>query len=208
MAKITAITAQVKDKNRVNIYVDEEFFRGVSIEIVYKFSLKVGKEVQASKLNEIISIAEEEEALNKALTYITKYSKTKKQLKDYLFKKEYGAQTVYAVIDKLKKYNYLNDVDFARKFIECNSKKQGRKLLEYNLMMKGVCKQDIETAFSSMEIDSGAKAFELAQKHIKNKEKTYENVQKTYKYLISKGFSYEDAGYAVSKLKTFEGQEE
>ena len=37
----------------------------------------------------------------------------------------------------------------------------------------------------------------IVQKHLKNKEKTKENIAKTYRYLIGKGFSYEEASYAL-----------
>lgn len=201
MSKITELTIQAKNKNRCNLFLDGEFFRGVSLEIVYKFHLKVGMDIEAEKLSEIISIAEFDEALSKAIEYLSKYLKTKKQIKTYLLSKGYPEQTVYKVIDKLKEHNYVNDKEYSVKFIESTSKTQGQKLLAFKLMSKGVRKDDVETALNETEIDFKQNAYNLAKKHIKNKEKTIEQLQKTYRYLIGKGFSYEDIDYAISKLK-------
>ena len=73
--------------------------------------------------------------------------------------------------------------------------------MEYNLMQKGVKKEDIDKAFESSNINLEDSAFNLALKHIGKKDKTYENIQKTYRYLISKGYSYEQASSAISKIK-------
>ena len=204
MSKITALTVQEKNKNRCNLSVDGEFFRGVSLEIVYKYHLKVGLEIDDAKLSEIIRVAEEDEALNKAIEYVSKYVKTKIQVKNYLVKKGYPEDIVWKVVDKLKEHGLINDVEFSSRFIESTAKTQGQKLLAYKLMAKGVKKEDISSALDNATIDFKENAYLLAQKHIKNKEKTQENIQKTYRYLISKGFSYEDAESAISRIKKVE----
>ena len=72
MAKITKIEVQKKDKNRCNLYLDGEFFAGVSLEIVIKEGLKEGKELYKKKLGDIIFTSEKEKALKKAIDYISK----------------------------------------------------------------------------------------------------------------------------------------
>ena len=200
MAKITELTIQAKNKNRCNLFLDGEFYRGVSLEIVYKFHLKVGMEIEQTKLSEIISVAEYDEALAKAVNYLSKYVKTKKQVKTYLLSKGYPDETVYKVIDKLKEYSYIDDKEYSVKFIESTAKSQGQKLLAYKLMNKGVRREDVETALDQTNIDFKLNALNLAKKHVRNKQLTKEQLQKTYRYLIGKGFSYEDADYAVSNL--------
>ena len=68
-------------------------------------------------------------------------------------------------------------------------------------MMKGVKKEDISLAFDNTTVSSKDNAKALAEKHIRNKELTKENIAKTYRYLIGKGFSYEEASYAISFFK-------
>ena len=87
MSKITSLSIQKNNKNRVNVFIDEEFYAGVSVESVYKYSLKVGMEIEKEKLAQLISENEKADAINKATAYISKTIKTKRQVKDYLLKK-------------------------------------------------------------------------------------------------------------------------
>ena len=201
MSVITAIVAQERNKERVNLFVDGEFYAGVSLETVLKLRLKAGEETDAKKLSEIIAETERTEAIQKAGDYALKTLKTKRQVKDYLLKKGYSEDVVWYCVDKLKEYGYIDDKNYSQRFIESTSKTQGKRLIEYKLMMKGVKKEDIEAAYENAETDDNENAKRLAEKYLKNKEKTKENVLKAYKYLLGRGFSYEQAEYAVSVYK-------
>lgn len=201
MQKITAITAQEKRKERANLFVDGEFFAGVSLETVLKLRLKAGDEVDAERLSEILTETERSDALQKAGDYALKNLKTKRQVKDYLLKKGYSEETVWYCVDKLKEYGYIDDKEYSKRFIESTSKTQGKRLIEYKLMMKGVRKEDIASAYETAETDDNANARALCEKYMRSKEKTKENVLKAYKYLIGKGFSYEQADYAIAPFR-------
>ena len=85
--KITKLEVQKKNKNRVNLYLNEEFYCGLSLEAVVKYNLKVGQDIEEQKLEFLQTDSEREIAQNKAISYISKYQKTEKELKDYLIKK-------------------------------------------------------------------------------------------------------------------------
>jgi len=201
MAKITALSVQEKNKKRCNLFIDGEFFSGVSLETVMKFRLKIGQEIDQKDLADLVFDSEKILALEKAITYTTKALKTKKQVRTYLLGKGYSEDVVWYCIDKLVEYKYIDDTEYAKRFIESTSKNQGKRLTEYKLMMKGVKKEDISVAFENTDVPSKENAKVLAEKHIRNKELTKENVAKTYRYLIGKGFSYEEASYAISFFK-------
>ena len=196
-----ALSVQEKNKKRCNLFIDGEFFAGVSLETVLKFRLKVGQEIDQKDLADLVFDSEKILALEKAITYTTKALKTKKQVRTYLLGKGYSEDVVWYCIDKLVEYKYIDDTEYAKRFIESTSKNQGKRLTEYKLMMKGVKKEDISLAFESADVPSKENAKALAEKHIRNKELTKENVAKTYRYLIGKGFSYEEASYAISFFK-------
>ncbi len=203
MSIITAIEIQKKDKNRSNLYLDGTFFSGVSNETVIKQKLKVGMELDKKKLGEILYLSEKEKALSKALDYISKTRKTRKQVKDYLLCKGFLEEIVFNVLSKLEEYSLIDDKGYAVRYIESYSKTQGRKLIEHKLMMKGVKKEDIDFAFIQTEdtVDNFDNAYNLALRHLKGKERTKENFAKTYRYLASKGYLFEDIGRAISKIR-------
>ena len=122
MAKITAITAQEKRKERVNLFVDGEFFAGVSLETALKLRLKAGDDTDADRLKEILTEEERSAALKKASDYALKTLKTKRQVYDYLIKKGFSEETVWYCVDKLKEYGYIDDAEYSRRFIESTSK--------------------------------------------------------------------------------------
>lgn len=204
MAKLTAITVQEKNKKRCNLFIDDNFFAGISIETVLLNRLKVGQEVSLEELGRIVNESQQKEAIEKAVSYVNKGLKTKKQVFTYLTKKGYTKQICWQCIDKLKEYNLINDTEYSRRFIDSASKTQGKRLIEYKLMMKGVKKEEIASAYDDCDISSKENAKNVAIKHFKSKEITKENVAKTFRYLIGRGFSYEDANYAVSFIKNGE----
>ena len=201
MSKITALTIQKSDKQRCNLFVDGAFLAGISVETAYKHDLRVDKEIDLKELKEIILEGEKALALSKAIAYISKTIKTKIQVKNYLLGKGFTEEVCWYVVDKLKEYGYIDDIEYSKKYFESTRKTQGKRLADYRLMAKGVKKEDIEKAREDLPNTEMEDAFNLAVKHLRNKELTKENLAKTYRYLIGRGFSYESAENAISKFK-------
>ena len=116
-------------------------------------------------------------------------------------KKGYSEDVAWYCVDKLKDYNYINDGEYSKRYIESTSKNQGRRLVEYKLMMKGVKKEDIASAYGQTDVDAKENAKNIAEKYLKNKEWTKENLAKLYRYLIGKGFLHEEASYAIDAFR-------
>lgn len=201
MGVITDIIVQAKDKNRCNVYVDGEFSFGISIETAYKNHLKKGYNLTDEEKELLLFQGEYDIALAKALNYVSKTLKTKKQVITYLKGKGYADSNIYAVIDKLKEYGYIDDVEYAKKYIELNSSNQGKKLSSYKLANKGIKLQDIDVAFTNTEIDHKSNALNTFTKYMRNKENTKENILKASRYLYSRGFNYEEIESVISKYK-------
>ena len=200
MPKITSISIQTKNKERCNLFVDGEFFAGISSLTLLKSRIKVGDEIDENSLKVLLEESERVQAFNKAVDYVSKTIKTKRQVKEYLLKKGYDEQIVWYCIDKLKEYKYIDDGEYSKRYISSCSKNQGKRLIEYKLMAKGVRKEDIEQAYNEVDVDAKENAKVVAEKHLKNKELTKENMAKTYRYLIGRGFSYDEATYVLSCL--------
>ena len=115
--------------------------------------------------------------------------------------KGYSEQIAYYVIDKLKEYSYVNDVDYARQYIESCSKNQGKKLITYKLMTKGIRKDDIALAYTMVNVPQKENAKFVAEKYLRNKEITKENLAKAFRYLLGKGFSYDEIDFALNDFK-------
>ena len=200
MPKITALTMQEKNKKKCNLFLDGEFYAGVFVETVLKNRLKVGMEIDQQELADLMFESDKIIALEKSVAYTTKNMKTKRQVITYLQGKGFSNDVVFYCIDKLIEYNLINDIEYAKRYVESTAKKQGKHLTQFMLSTKGIKKEDIVKVYEEVDINSQENALNVAKKHIKNKELTIENKTKTFRYLIGRGFSYDDANYAISNL--------
>lgn len=151
MSEITAITPQVKDKTRCNIYLDGRFFCGITLEAAIKYRLKAGQSIDEKRLGEIQSESEKNVALDKALTYISATQKTEKDVRAYLRKKGYLPLVEDYAIEKMRSYGFIDDAAYAKNYAVAALKKKGKKLAAYELRAKGIDEESIENAFSAIE---------------------------------------------------------
>ena len=201
MSVITDILPQVKAKNRCNVFVDGEFSFAASVDLIVKYGLSKNFYISDELKNKIIAEDANIFAFSLAVNYLSKAIKTKKQIILYLQKKGFVDKTVFYAIDILKEYGYVDDKEYVKRYLETYSSTQGRRLADYRLMMKGINKNDIEAVRAEFDDNSKENALRIAEKRLKNKQVDMDILSKTYRYLIGKGFSYEDAEFAMSKFK-------
>ena len=195
MPEITSIEPQKKDKSRCSIFVDGRFYCGLRLETAIKYRLKAGMHVEIGFLEEIQLETEKSAALDKALTHISATMKTERQISDYLRGKGYTDAVCEYVLEKLRYYGYSDDYAYCKAYISgCSGR--GKRLLEADLIKRGASREAIERALSEADEDTdGARA--LAEKYMRGKERTRENLYKALKYLASRGYSYDVAKAAL-----------
>lgn len=205
MSDITAITPQVKDKERCNIYVDGKFYCGLKLETALRYRLKAGEPIDLAKLDEIQLENEKSQALDKAMTHLTHSMKTEKDIRDFLKKKGYVEAVADYAAEKLKEYGFLDDEEYCRQYAASAGKTKGPRLIAYELKRRGAREESIQAALSELSGEAEAAAAAL-KKYMRGKEFTKENLSKAYRHLMSRGFDYETAKEALSSLG--EGDEE
>jgi len=152
MRAITRLVQGKKNPNRVNVYLDGEFVLALSIDEVGKRGLKKGLELSEEQIEELISNDTNDKAYGKILNYISYRPRTTKEVRDRL--KQYEVEdreTEDQLIKRLAEKGYLDDVAFARWFIESRNvhRPRSHRMLAQELMLKGVNKEDIALAMDS-----------------------------------------------------------
>ena len=199
MNEITSITAQAKDKTRCNVYVDGRFCCGLTVEAVVKNRLKVGQSVTPERLAEIQLESEKNTALDKALTHLSATRKTEKKIREFLQKKGYLPAAIEYVIEKLRSYGFLNDGEYAEAYVEQAAKRKGGRLIRMELRSKGVTDAEIDGALEGLDEQTEMQtALALLQKYMRGKTADVQTLQKAYRHLMGKGFSYDVAKEALS----------
>lgn len=202
---VTDIKPQAKNSKRVNLYLDGKFYCGLELFTVMKHRVKIGNDYTANEIIDIQIAEEEGVCLNYALNLLSKSVKTEKEIIAKLKKRGYVSEIIDKVIFKLKDYGYVNDEEFAEKYINSYSKNKGKRLLKSELKLKGVSDAIIEDKFLSVENELET-AIKIAEKYVKNKPVDIKTKQKCYKYLLSKGFSYDDSKTAVDKVLSLDDE--
>ena len=193
---ITDVKPQGKDKLRCNIYLDGRFCCGMKLETVMRHKLKVGTEIGEDALAALQVESEKSVALDKATAYLSRAPKTKKQIRDYLAGKGYLKEVVAYVIDKLSEYRFVDDEEYAKSYARSAKSKKGARLIRAELRQKGADEQAVAAALDEIG-DQRESAKKLAEKYLRGKENSAQTAAKAYRYLLSRGYEYDDAKAAL-----------
>lgn len=194
----------LKSSRNPNIFIvkiDEEEYI-LHSEVIVKFGLATNGEIDSEKLQQIVLESDIIIATNLAMNYVSSKIITTKQLKDYLYGKGYKSNVINKVIDKFNEYGVLNDENFASSFVAVKQNSLSKRAIENKLMQKGVNK---DIALSCLEdFDDYQVAIKTAEKFMKTKPYTEENVNKLLRHLSYKGFDYDTINKVLNNLKNKE----
>ncbi len=193
--KITKIEPQKKNKDRMSIYINEEFAFGVHKDIVFKFNLENGKEMDIDFIEKIIKTEEQNKANNYALKLLSYRPRSEKEIIDKMKRKGYGEEVIKGTINYLGNFGYINDKDFATEFTKVKAGKFGRNRIKLELTRKGIDEKIIDEIIESEfneEIEY-SNALEIAKKKIKSYKDDDRNAiyRKLGSYLQRRGYSYD-----------------
>jgi regulatory protein len=207
--KITRISAQQKDKNRINIMVDGKYRFSLDIFQYADLGIKVGQEYTDDELTALETESQFGKAYTRALEYCLMRPHSSKEMRDYLYRKTRDTRTktggikkglpveiTHRVFDRLVEKNYINDEAFASYWIENRNMQKGasRRKLQAELRSKGVDSSIVDRLLS----ESSRTDEDELQKIIAKKRARYPDDQKLMQYLARQGFSYDDIKQALS----------
>ena len=198
MPRITKIEPQNKNPKRGSVFLDERFAFGLDEEVVYKYGLKAGQELEQKEIDKIIEAETKKGAKDAALKFLSYRMRSEKEVRDKLKKKEFAQSLIDEVIKDLKRVNLIDDNEFASAFVRdrISNNPRGKILLKQELWKKGIKKEIIEKALKEYFKDKDEEltlAKELLQKRKKRYESLDENVAKRriMSFLLRRGFSYD-----------------
>jgi regulatory protein len=209
--KITAITAQTRNNNRVNISVDGKYRLSLDSYQLIDLGIKVGLEYTESELVELEQESQFGKLYGRALEYCLMRVRSAREVNDYLYRKtrskldktgkiQPGVSTEITkrVFDRLVEKGYIDDERFARYWVENRSVSRGvsRRKLSAELHKKGVASELINQVLAETDRTDN----EEIQKIIAKKRSRYPDDDKLIAYLARQGFSYDDIRQALSTV--------
>ena len=192
--KITRIELQ-RNKNRVNIYVDDLFAIGIEQELRFEYNLEVGMEVDDDFIKNVLKAEEEKKVLNTALNLLSYRQRSEHEIYQAMKRKDCEEPYIHKAIEYCKYHGFLNDRNFAEAFIrdKLHLNKLGVQRIKYELIKKGVSREIIEEVLVIDTEDQFEAALELAQKKLPSYRNDDRNstYRKLSGFLQRKGYNYD-----------------
>lgn len=209
--EITRITKQTRNTDRLNLFVDNEYFCSISTKSLLKLNLYKSKPVTE---NDLINIKEQALAdllKSDSYRYLSIKSRSSQEIKKYLkrrinqkykdFNHTDSDELISKTLDSLTKEGLLDDDEFTKQFIKTrleSRKPESINSLKLKLSKKGIDIQTInkhidnfeinpETEFENAKLILG-KRFNLIKSRAKNQN---DLKNKSIRHLISKGYPYQ-----------------
>jgi regulatory protein len=150
-------------------------------------------------------------AFNIALDYLSRSARSQQEMTKYLRMRQYAPQVIDAVLEKLKDYKFIDDVELSQRTV-ANLQQQtlGRAAIERKLRVRGVDKKLARMAllkYSAEDEDQNARrlAEQLWQRH--QRDDLSKRRQKVAAALARRGFSWDVIHSAMQTLSN-QGDEE
>jgi regulatory protein len=189
--RITSITAQKRNRNRVNVFLDGDY--AFSLATIVAAWLRKEQMIDDSRIELLLKDDSEEKAFQKALAYIGYRPRSEFEVKARLEKAGFDSEVIAKTMAKLIASNMLGDAQFSRMWLEnrANSHPRSHRLMAMELKRKGVESDQIEEALVDLPEDRKL-AFEAGKKYARRMEdfEEAEFKKKMLGFLARKGFSY------------------
>jgi regulatory protein len=192
--QVTRLVIQQRNKERVNVYLDDEFAFGLALmEAVH---LKVGQTLTDEQIADLKDEDQYHKAYSRSLDYLSRRPRSRQEIERYLKGKEVPEPTIERVLARLTKAQLLDDLAFAHYWIENREsfRPRGVRALRYELRQKGLDETIINEALNSSELDEIDSAYRVGAKQLyrlQSIEDRREFQQRLATYLARRGFNWE-----------------
>lgn len=208
MLIITDILPQRSRTQPRRVRLSDGFTFPISDDTIVRFGLAKGVVVSDEQVREIRSQEETFQAKQAALAICGRRLRSRKELEEKLREKEFSSEAIEAATTFAAEYGYLDDLNFAQAFIRDQVLRRpvGRQRLQLELQRRGVAKQDIAEALSSVFSDSeqelqlaiAAAKKKLATSRITDPQKRERSLAN---FLAARGFGWEVVRKVIEELK-------
>jgi regulatory protein len=197
--KITSIVQQIKNSQRYSVYVDEKYAFSLGGAALLDSKLYKDLEIDEEKLKELKTKSTDDKLYAQTLNYVSRYTKTKWEIEQYLRRKTDSPALVESILNKLSNVGLIDDLKLADSFVSnrLRLRPTSRRKIQYELIKKHVDKDLIEQALQNAEVPEAKSLKQMIDK--KRLQTKYKDSTKLMQYLARQGFNYEDIKNAIKE---------
>lgn len=172
---------------------------------IRRYGITEGESIETSVYREIMSEILIKRARERAMYILKGADKTEKQLRDKLAAGRYPAPVIDSVIEFLKKYDYINDYDYAMNYIRIYSQTQSIRMIKLKLSGRGIDRDTLEEAVEEYAEQFGYNSEQLImdiirKKHFDCSKPDLREKNRMISHLLRKGFKYDEIIECIKKI--------
>lgn len=188
--RITVITVQVKNLERVNIFLNGKYSFSLTIDEVLKEKIKKDLEIDNAELKRLKKISVDGKLRARALEWLLNRPHSIREFRDYLYRKKAEPELIESLTEEFVKRGYLDEQKFAVWLVELQKRRsKSDRAIRAELFKKGINRELADEVLDENEDDEIERLKSIIVK--KQKLNRYKNdPQKLAKYLTSQGFSW------------------
>jgi regulatory protein len=189
--KITAIKQQVKNPERVSIFLDGKYEFSLNLDELLQQGLKNGQELDKAGVKKLKKISADGKLRTRTMEWLLNRPHSTRELRDYLYRKKAEPELIGAFIKEFSNKGYLDDRKFGEWFIDLQKRRaKSDRAVRSEMFKKGLGRELIDELLAAEPEDETARLKAMIEK--KRKIPRYrDDAQKLAKYLTSQGFDWQ-----------------
>ncbi|HEX8182753.1 MAG TPA: RecX family transcriptional regulator [Candidatus Saccharimonadales bacterium] len=200
--KISAIKQQIKLQHRYSIYVNDKYAFSLSEGALLDQKIYIGQEVTPEQLVTYKDTSKLDKAYGLTLAYVARRLRSEWELRDYFRRKDIDEDAGDQILDKLRKFGYVSDLNFARSWVDNRRaiKSVSRRRLMQELRQKHVPDTVVQQVLEDDPTTDSDTIRQLINK--KRRQSRYQDPTKLMQYLARQGYGYDDIKQALKAEDT------
>lgn len=199
---ITRLEVQKRNKERVNVYLNDQFAFGLAILLAAR--LRKGQTLSDSDITELQREDGVHKAYDRALNYLSYRPRSEQEIRQYLRGKAMADDQIDQILERLRRVGLVDDTAFAEAWVRnrAATKPRGARALRQELRLKGVAKPIVEEAIA--DLDEVPQALDAARPRALRLAAlpAFEFRRKLGDFLLRRGFDYSVVREVVGQLWT------
>jgi regulatory protein len=197
---ITALKLQKKNKERVNVYLDDRY--AFSLAAIEAAKLRRGQLLSDQEIEELLERDSFQKAYARALRFLSYRPRSEAEVRRYLQGKKVSPTIEAEVVERLTAAGLLDDQAFASYWVENRESfnPRGRYALRHELYQKGLSEETIAAALEDIdEEESAHRALTSRARRMPPLDRRSFR-KKLGSFLRRRGFSYEAISTALERM--------
>ena len=195
-----ALPLSGKRSKKVRLITDE----GTSF-ILYKreasrYGLDADMEISQDQWEHLMQEGFIPRARSRAVHLLERQDRTVSNLRQKLRDSGYPEEAIASAVEYVESYHYVDDDRYARSYVRYHQSGKSRRRIRMDLLKKGIADEVVQEALDAEYTVSEEDMIRTAiqKRHLDPSTSDLRERQRIYRFLLGRGFSYEDISRVIS----------